>query len=74
MMVIRLAGPRLVQQLLRRVEYACEQHQAHVGYFLDWLRNVRFAQDAGDLTVERAEEVIQDAEKLVEEFLEGGME
>lgn len=51
------------------VDKVCEVKGIPIGKFWDWLGNIKFKEDAGNLTPERAEEIRRNIDQLIAEYV-----
>jgi len=58
-----------VERVMGIVTKYCQDKQISEGLFWDWLGNVKFKEDGGNLTPERASLISQDIASLSEEYI-----
>lgn len=57
-----------VKQVMEKVDRVCEIEGVGIGKFWDWLGNVKFREDDGDLSQGRAEEIRRNIYQLIKEY------
>ncbi len=57
-----------VELVMERVAEVCGRNNINEGEFWDWLGNVKFKEDNGNLTIERATLIRQNVPQLLNEY------